>query len=556
MILHIYYKECSSVIDITNLTTNIITLVSIKKDQVLPSLIDPSLQDIIPIIEDFKQESKALKTIENLAKYCAFYEDYNLAHQLLDYALTLYPNQHQNYYFKAILYFKQNDIPQTLLALKNMLHSVKASETQITHILNRLNDNNKISDCIFFIDSLLKEFNLPLSSRDFNILILPYDIKNKNKIIQYYYSIFFVMLCNTLEWKDQGQLTTLLDAEYQLNGSSPWYHLCMGKLSWILNNRPKTDFHFKKAKELSIEQNLIFTTGDCGVYTWLSDEEIQNLPGLQKNHDPFQLKMWQWSYADLKDEKPEISIILGCDFKYFRYFPKFLLSLLKAHIHNKHQEKTVISICLDNPSPEQIRFLRETANYIHQHIPHFYLTFGYGLSPYQDGAYFASVRYLFAPELFNLYPTQTFIVDIDAFAYEDFYQKVKNLREQYDFALRIFAFDQQGNQVAGEPWCLGAGILYLGDLEKTRSILQLLKQYVNYAYDPKNPLNWCIDQCALVQAFNYYIKPFWDTLRVTDIDYNPPFLLSHIIGEKDEFYCRDGIIDIDNFKENLEKLIH
>lgn len=130
----------------------------------------------------------------------------------------------------------------------------------------------------------------------------------------------------------------------------------MGRLCWIIHDRKQTDFHLKKAKKLSIEQNLTFTTGDYGVYTWLSDEEIQNLPQLQENNDPFQLKMWQWFYADLQGEKPDISIILGCDFKYFKYFPKFLLVQIKVHIYNKYQEKTVISLCLENPSPEQMFF--------------------------------------------------------------------------------------------------------------------------------------------------------------------------------------------------------
>lgn len=543
-------------INITNLNSDLLAFSCINKDKTAPLLLDSSLRDSILLIQEFKQDANNVQHAIKLAKYCAFYNNYDLAHQLLDWALIISPKQHQYHYFKAVLYFKQQNIPQTLFEIENMLRIMNASATQTKHILSRLQENNKLQECIFFIDSLLKEFNLNLPSKEFNILILPYDISNKNEVVRYAYSVFFVMLCNGLQWIDNGQLKALLEEEYRLNGSNPWYHLCMGRLNWILNNREQTDIHFKKAKALSIEQKLTFTTGDCGVYTWLSDQEIKNLPHLQQNHDPFQLKMWQWFYADLKEEKPDISIILGCDFKYFMYFPKFLLSLIKAHKENDYQEKTVISLCLDNPSPDQIRFLRETATYIHQHIPAFYLTFGYGLSPYRDGAYFASIRYLFAPEIFQLYPTQTFIVDIDAYAHTDFYSKVNYIREHYDFALRIYAFDQHGNQKSGEPWCLGAGILYLGDLEKTRSILQFLKQYVNYAYDPNNPTNWCIDQCALVQAFDYYIRPFWDRLRITDIDYNPPFLLAHIIGEKDAFYRHEGVIDIDNFKENLEYLIH
>ncbi|CAI3957293.1 unnamed protein product [Commensalibacter communis] len=542
--------------DIACLTNDIVNFVASNKDFVPPVLLDHSLQNITPIIEGFQQNPSSVNNIKELAKYCAFHQNYALAVQLLDWAIKLYPNQCEYHYFQAVLYFKQQNIPATMRGIEKMLQSMQTSETQRKHILNRLQDENFKKHCVFFIDSLLKEFNLPLTQRDFNIFVLPYDLTNKNQIIQYYYSIYFVMFCNTLKWIDNGQLTTLLEIECDKNGASPWYHLCMGRLAWILQDRKQADLHFKQAKKLSIEQNIIFTTADCGIYTWLSDEEINKFPSLQEGNDPFQLKMWQWSYADLKGNHPDTSIILGCDFKYFRYFPKFLFSLLKAHVQNNYQEKTVISICLDNPSPEQIRFLRKTAAHIHLYIPNFYLTFGYGLCPYQDGAYFASIRYLFAPELFELYPTQTFIIDIDAFAYPDFYTRLQDIKTKYDFGLRIYAFDQKGNQISGEPWCLGAGILYLGDLEKTKFILQFLKQYVNYAYDPKNPLNWCIDQCALVQAFNYYIKPHWNQLRVTDIDHNPPFLLSHIIGEKDDFYNYEGIIDIDNFQEVLEQLTH
>lgn len=543
-------------IDIDNLTSDVFSFISSNKDTAPPLLLEPSLRDVTPLIEDWKQKPKNAQTIQKLAKYCGFYEDYLLANRLLNFVIQLYPERPQYHYFQAILYFKQNNIPDTLLAIEKMLHIMRASDTQKKHLLDRLHDGNKINHCIFFVDRLLKEFNLPLTNHDFNILLLPYDMKHKDKITRYYYNVYFTQLCDNLKWQKNSQLTTLLEAEKQLNQESPWYHFNIAKLHWILHHRELCDFHFQKAKSLAIEENMILDTENCGVYTWLSHQEVHNLPEVEENNDPFQLKMWQWSYADLKGANPDLSIILGCDFKYFKYFPKFIFSLLKAHIQNDHQEKTIISICLDNPSIEQIQFLHHITEYIHEHIPNFYLTFGYGICPYQDGAYFASIRYLFAPELFELYPTKTFIVDIDAYAYPDFYSKVKAIKEKYDFGLRTYAFDKHGNQISGEPWHLGAGILYLGDLEKTRSILKFLKQYVNYAYDRKNPINWYIDQCALVQAFYYYIRPFWDTLRIINIDETAPFLLSQIVGEKDQFYRHGEIIDLDNFIETLEPLIH
>lgn len=123
-------------VDIANLTSTIANFISANKEKSPPRLLDPSLNNITPIIEIFKQSPEILQTITKLSKYCAFYENYSLAHQLLDWALHLYPNEHNCYYFKAILYFKQQNLPEVFQEIENMLKSMNTSETQKAHILS------------------------------------------------------------------------------------------------------------------------------------------------------------------------------------------------------------------------------------------------------------------------------------------------------------------------------------------------------------------------------------------------------------------------------------
>lgn len=117
-------------IDINILTSDLLSFISSNKETIHPTLLDPSLQDITPIIEVFRQNQNDIQSIQKLSKYCAFYKNYPLANKLLNWGIHLYPDHYQYHYFQAILYFKQRNIPDSLSAIENMLNSMNASEIQ------------------------------------------------------------------------------------------------------------------------------------------------------------------------------------------------------------------------------------------------------------------------------------------------------------------------------------------------------------------------------------------------------------------------------------------
>lgn len=510
-------------------------------------------KELQSIFSSLTQSQHFPQHLERAAKLCALCGLYEPAEQLLEEATRKFSTQNRFPYFLSLVQFKNNKIDKALESLHVALKRTHIAESMINHIFGNLDVEKNGAYSFYLIISTFNRFSIDLLPNDFNGILLPYPVQDQADNILYGYGLIFNNICNSLAWERNGPMQRLFEKEFQINGDSYWYHLNAGKLSWILEDREKADYHFQKTKDISIQQDVPSLHFDCGIYTWLSEKEMQSfLDNSDDLPDPFRLGSWNWSYADLKDGNPELSIILGCESNYFRFFPKLLLSLLRAHQANQYKTKTVLSLALDNPLPAQIRFLKQIAAHIHDHIPNFYLTYGYGLCRYRDGAYFASIRYLFAPELMEHYPVKTLIIDIDAIFPLNFYSRFTNLMQNYDFGLRLFAFDENGKQKWGEPWCLGAGVLYLGNREISTKIVNFLKIYLCHAYQPKNPTNWCIDQCALVQAFAKYIRPQWANLKIKPMDEGEPFLiLSQHIGGKDELYQQNGIINIDNFMNHL-----
>lgn len=134
-----------------------------------------------------------------------------------------------------------------------------------------------------------------------------------------------------------------------------------------------------------------------------------------------------------------------------------------------------------------------------------HITYGYGSSLYRDAAYFTCLRFLLRKTLSTL-SYKTFILDIDLTVTEDFSVKKFPLFSNYDFGLRLLLLIKWWS-ARGAPWCLGAGITYLNHSEITPKILHFIEHYIKRAYDPHNFTNWCIDQCALSQAVEQFIRP-------------------------------------------------
>ncbi|MDI2090837.1 aldose 1-epimerase family protein [Commensalibacter oyaizuii] len=532
----------------------------------LPAYLRPEFNQLEQLLDTFVKNPTDLDTIKIFVKYSLAAKNFTLAQQLIQFGLAIDPNAFEFHYLQAILSFKTNNfdkLPTHCLRLldfskhRQLLDSLEHQHKQELKNQQKDSFSKSLDNCFFFlVEITLNRHQMPHLSQEYYLFLFPYLIANSTVNIQSRYNHLFITFCNSLGRKNHNQLLDFLAEEFAINHDTPWYHIMMGKVFWFIHDREKTDYHFLKARELSLKQQIMFPMNEGGVYSWLPDTVSKTFETQEECPDRFQIyKTCQWHYADIHDHTPELSIILGCDTKYFRFFPKFLLSLIKAHQKNNARTVTVISLFFDNPSTAQIEFLQNTQNYLKQHIPTLYLTYNHELSIHPDGAYFASLRFLFAETIFEKYPVPTFIFDIDTYLPDDFFERFNYLKQNFDLALRIFSIAPNGSQHFVEPWCLGATAMYLGEPLITKKILHFLKHYINHAYNSENLTNWCIDQSALSQAYEYYIRPVWNNLKMADADQESILIFAQHVGGKDALYTYGGVIDLNNFFDQVQQVL-
>ncbi|CAK7192806.1 hypothetical protein COMNV_01015 [Commensalibacter sp. Nvir] len=501
------------------------------------------------VLNHFEQNPNDLEINEKLIQHCILFEQFSLANTLIERARDLFPHEFRFVCLDIILISLVNDQNEFFDLISKQLKKFSPVKDIDIDFLNQ--KNNFFSIINFLLDMLEGSTSLPPAPIDYYLLIFPYDVNTVDIQTKKKYCDHFIKFCNYCGQRDINKLTNFLALENKVNPNKPWYCHIKGKLHWFKHERHQTDYYFRCAKQKIKEELIEFCSNEAGVYTWLSVEETIQFDFKNNCPDLFGLSSWHWHHNTPKNYVPSVSIILGCDTHYFRFFPKFLLSLVKAFEVDNCQTSTVITLAVDNISSQQIQFLQETATYLLQKFPNFYLEFTYGNARYEDGAVFASLRYLIAKDIFQKYTVPTFIFDIDGMIPEDFYQKFHKLKHNNDFSFRLFAFDSKGNQYFTEPWSIGATCTYYGQLEITSKILVFMKYYLNHAYSPNNTTNWCIDQCALAQAYERYIRPNWKQLRITDADKEQILIFAQHVGSKEEFYRHGGVVDMNNFRERL-----
>lgn len=534
---------------------HVLKFIQEKEKEPAPLILFPGLKNILPITQKFKENLTDQTTLKELCQYCLSFKNYLLGEALIDFLLELNPKSIHYHFFKATILFLTHQFDNSLKEIEICLNLMNVQPHYIDRIIQELKRPSIIHYFFLFLPPVLEHYCLSVPTSEFTLFLFPYPMQNAGQPIKQRYSYYLNDCCNRLQEHYKDMLTAILNEEYKINGESTWYHMSMGKLQWLLHDQERADFHFKRCKELSNKTLIYFDNDDCGVYSWLTQKTLQENLKENQQRDHFHLSEWKWFYADLNNQSADLLIIIGCDQNYFKFFPKFLFTLIQAHQRNHYQDKTVVAIAIDNSTAEQIQFLQNIVSFIHKHIPNLLITYGYGSSPYKNGAYFASIRFLFADMLYQRYPTQTFILDIDVQVPEDFFTVKLPHLTNYDFGLRLFAFDQDGNQLAGAPWCIGAGIMYLNNIKIATELLSFISTYLQYAYDPTNHTNWCIDQCALAQAFEQFIRPHWNKLKIRGVDQDQIFILANDFKTKNDFYHHDPFITNHNLEESIKKLL-
>ncbi|MGN8119829.1 tetratricopeptide repeat protein [Labrys sp. 22185] len=493
-----------------------------------------SCEDLLDRTSGYLNESELEKAIATLSKYTS----------------ELDPTSPEYYYYMGILHAKMGDLAS---CLSNLEACVKLSNAD-AQLMSALRAAGQISPdlaCAIVPAEMAGKGNRGASSLLPNLLFparLPSEV---NRLILQRYSDNFELLYDQLVALDRNSADQLLVDDFALNGSNYWHHVAMGHASWMRAERSQADAHYAKAKALSMSQGVWAVHFNCGVYSWLSQEQVN---GLENAHveNVHGTDDWRWHHPVNLTNNPEVTLVFGCDIGYFHYVPKLLETLIAAKRSAPQSPETLIVIGVAEVVPELVNFLEDVSAYVTANVPGLHLCFAYGKLKRSDDAVFTCIRYLLLPDIVAKYNSRLIIADIDAYFPEDFFRRLREI-EPFDFGFRLYAFDEAGRQRHGQPWGFGAGITLLGRNDITPKFARFLANYIQIAYDRWAPTNWCIDQCALAQAFDIYVRPRWHDFAIKFMDNGEPLLvMPHHVGGKAEFKLQGDLISTQNFWQKID----
>ncbi|GBQ96152.1 hypothetical protein ACFFGF_06440 [Asaia lannensis] len=338
-----------------------------------------------------------------------------------------------------------------------------------------------------------------------------------------------------------------LDEERRLNGQSHSLALLEGHKAWLEGERDKADAHYSMARSLSRANKRYVAHFNAGLYTWRSSEPFD--PGPR----PLNIDSWRWygmpqNRAGEKAEK-KLVLAVGCDQRYFAFLPRLIASLIQACIQAERPDwlqpgSIQLVVGLAGGTDRHVGFLAAVSDALQRHRSPVALAFAQGSLRHCDPASFSCLRYLLLPEVTRLMSGPVMTLDADALFPADFVALADALTRDFDYGFRLYAYDRDGRQIAGEPWGFGAGVSYFGETALVPVIAQELHDYIVGTYHSSNPTNWCIDQCALSTVYHRHIAPRWNALRIRFMDDPPPIvLMPHHLGmDKKAFSQWDEIV--------------
>jgi len=342
----------------------------------------------------------------------------------------------------------------------------------------------------------------------------------------------------------------LLEQERRLNGDTMWYWICVGHVHWIAGRRDDADDAYRCARDLAIEQSIIPYHFDCGAMVWLKLSEVEVL--LQPDHqirDRLPTSTWVYRFPDReRDERqPDIALVLGCDRQYFEFYPKFLLSLIEAHLASGRRERVALHCHVAAPEPGQVDFLDDIFGCSDDIV----ISYSVGSAAFDEASYYTCLRFLVLPAVLARYGCGAMALDIDSIVSSAFFDQLDAIRDA-DLGLRMYNFTPDGStQVAGEPWSIGAHPTYVSNTELGCRFAGFLRAYVSAAYDPRLATNWTIDQCAIAQAYDLLVSKAC-RCKLMNNAYHPPVChLPHEFGSKADLLEAGGRVTINNFRTRL-----
>jgi hypothetical protein len=352
----------------------------------------------------------------------------------------------------------------------------------------------------------------------------------------------------------------ILEHDRAINGDSIWYHVNLGHFDWLAGRRDAADRHYRCVREIAIRDKLSPCHFNAGAVIWLTTAESERLLTRPAPRREMPLASdWSDRFGMRCAALTEIVFVVGCDGNYFAFFPKFLLSVVRAYHAGGRGRQTAVHCHMADPKPGQIEFLQWAADWLGSVQPGVKLSFGSSISAHRLGAYYTCLRFLALPAVMDWYETGVLAMDIDSELDPDFFEHLDLIR-RHDAGLRMYSFSPQTKrQVGGEPWSIGAHPTYLAYTQVGRRFAAFLAAYIEAAYDATSVANWTIDQCAIARAYDLILRPSIERdtgdATVLNFAYQPSISRLPEAG-KLAFLNEDGGVTTDNFAALAEPYLY
>ncbi len=335
----------------------------------------------------------------------------------------------------------------------------------------------------------------------------------------------------------------LLEVDHRVNGSSLWYHANSGHFCWLQGQRAAADAHYAQARMLSDQGRLTPYHVNCGVLAWLDLATVEGLLRGEPAQRAISTHDWAYCWADAAPR--DLVVVVGCDSGYFRFFPKFLLSVIQSHAASAEGQRVAVHCHLADATDEQIQFLQRIGAEVSQAGGAVLLSYSTNAAQFKDRSYYTCLRFLALPEILSHYQCPALVMDIDSILDIGFF-KTYDAMKSCDFALRMYSFSPETwKQLGDEPWSIGAHPTYLSATAIGQRFAAFISAYICKAYDPAHVTNWTIDQCAIAQAYDLIVRRA-PAASVLNLAFSPS--ISHLpSGSKDDFLVEGGLVDFANF---------
>ena len=430
-------------------------------------------------------------------------------------------------FFSAILALREGETKQAAdlaaLALKGRFGDAPIPE-QLTQLVQRTEQGEA---ALLLLPAALKD--LPDTEEfdpAFNVLMVPLPAAMlRAEDVRQAYSYLFEEVASASTQEERLQL---VQTDLAQNRAQYWNQVVSGHYAWLNQDRASADPHYVTARKLSKDSGIKAIRYNSGVYTWLPEAAAYNLHDQQVT-DQLGIAGWSWHSSVAPDrseaDTPDACLVFGCDNTYFRFVPKLVMSLMRAC--QAHPEHGRFRLCLgvDRPTDEQLILMRDLVSFFSEKDRGMDVSFTHGQLSYANEATYPCIRYLMLPHIVSQWHCPVLIANCDGYFPEDFPVLWQELTSGSDYGFLLNAYNHEGKQINGEPWSFGTGLSYFGETELLPQIGRYLHNYVQRTYSPENPTNWCIDQCALAQAYARFVAPRWNDLRIRFIEEGAPLLV-------------------------------